>query len=135
MEKVEKTFEEVVDFSNEASKVLTSVDIDDKLKYALVKLIGDPNSVKKGSLTNIFKNTQKDSVTLQIEYASVDDKGNLLTDAKGYVYTKENKIALNKALDDLASKKFEITPFYVEEQYLNPLTEDQKDLFKGFVIK
>lgn len=134
MEKITKTFEEVVDFSNEAARLLANGDLNEKLKYALTKLVGDPNSVKKGNLANIFKDTQKESIKLQIEFASTDDRGNLLTDTKGYVYTKDNKIGLNTALDNLAVKEFEITPFYVEDINLTTLTEEQKELFKGFVI-
>lgn len=134
MEKSKKTFEQIVDFANEAGNLLATTESETKLTYALRRLVGDRKTSLKGRLDKVFKTVQNKAKDLQIDYASVDDKGNLLTNSRGgYEYTKDNKKALDKAIEELSETEFEFEPYFVTE-VSEELTEGQKEIFKGFVI-
>lgn len=133
-----KTFDEIVEFSNEAYKFISKAEeegkANTKLIYALKRIAGDPVTQKKGTLHKVIRKGQIKSRDLQIDYASVDDRGNLIKDDKGqYSYTKENKKALDLALENLTNDNMEFEP-YIATEVTEDLNEYQKDLFKGFVI-
>ena len=135
MEKVTKTFDEILDFYQEASEIVKKGEGDAKYLYALKKLVGDPSTTQKGSLTKYLKANQIKARDLQIIYASIDEKGNLKLENDGkYSYTKENKLALMTELDTLSESSNDIEPYYIE---LIPegISEYHKELFKGFIIK
>ena len=51
---------------------------------------------------------------VRLDYASVDDKGNVIVDDKGnYKYTKEELKKFNKAFKELEEKSFEYKPIEV----------------------
>ena len=136
MEKVTKTFDEIAEFHNEAIDFIKKTEGNEKLKYALKKLVGDPNTSQKGSLIKAIKGNQIKARNLQIEYASTDPStGILLKDEKDrYKYTKENQLLLMNTLDELSNEAVEIEPYYATE--IDPsLDEYHQELFKGFVIQ
>jgi hypothetical protein len=136
MEKSKKTFNEIVEFNQEAFSFLRESKGETKLTYALKKLAGDPTIRKQGTLAKVIKKAQSKSRDLQIDYASTDEKtGVLLTDERGqYKYTKENKKALENALEELMDESLEFEPFIATEVAEGELNDYQKELFKGFVI-
>lgn len=134
MEKSKKTFEEIMDFSQEAYKFVAKSEGETKLTYAIKKLIGDPKTGKKGTLAKVVKIQQSKGRDLAIDHASVDDKGILLTDERGqYRYSPANQKALDKAMDELASSEVELEAYYATE-IVEELNDYQKEVFKGFVI-
>lgn len=51
---------------------------------------------------------------VRLDYASIDDKGNVIVDDKGnYKYTKEELKKFNKAFKELEEKEFEYKPIEV----------------------
>lgn len=133
-----KTFDQIVEFSNEAYQFIQKAESEGrgntKLIYAIKRVSGDPITRQKGILHKCIKASQTKSRDLQIDYASVDPvSGNLLKDERGqYLYTKENKKALENALEALTNEYMEFTP-YIATEITEELTEYQKELFKGFV--
>ena len=135
-----KTLEEIVEFSNEAYLFMQKAESEGKgetkLIYAIKKLVGNPATRQKGILTKAIRPNQIKSRDIQIDYASVDAvTGNLLKDERGqYLYTKDNKKSLENALDELTNEPIAFEP-YIATEVSEELSEYQKELFKGFVLK
>lgn len=67
---------------------------------------------------------------VRLEYASVDDKGNVIVDDKGnYKYSKEELKKFNKAFKDLESKSFE----YKVIEIVNPQGLEPYWFLEGWV--
>lgn len=111
------TFEQVNEILNEASKIE-----DDKFQYCIKKILNQAQKIKAKE--------QKKIQELQIDYCSVDEKGNVLhNDKGGYVYTKENLKELNKKINELNENVHEFAIFKFKNENNIAFTEDQKELF------
>ena len=76
---------------------------------------------------------------VRLEYASVDDKNNVIVDDKGnYKYSKEELKKFNKAFKDLESKEFEykvidivnpqgLEPYWFLENWVNGVTFEKQE--------
>lgn len=87
-------------------------DINDKVSYAIKKL----EKAVKSAITPIETKYNEDREDLQVEYASVDDKGVLLTVNGKYQYKKSDMQTLNDKLRKLSKTFYDtditIAPFY-----------------------
>lgn len=111
------TFDHVNEVISEGAKIET-----ENFQYALKRI---KNQVKK-----YVKKYSDDLEDLRIDLCSVDEKGNVLKDEKGYVFSKENLKTLTIKARQL--QEFEIEPYFATD--FPELTEDQKELFAGILI-
>ncbi len=124
-----KTYEQIIDFTTVASSFTKEKT---KFAYACQKVI---NRVALAS-KKATKKYQERLADIDIEFASVDEKDNLVLDGNKYCYTKENA---RKRLDairiedaKLYETKIEFEPHYCNE--LPELNDYQISSLVGFVI-
>ena len=106
----------------------TDKEAPNKLTYALQKFV-------KANMKFIDAYKERES-DLNIEYASVDEKKNLIKNATGFVFTKEMQRSLNAAIKELnnAEIEVEIFEFVKPEDIPYYLPVAFKELFTGIVI-
>jgi len=119
-----KTWDDFVSYSN---KYLSQTDT--KVCYAVEKVL----RLNK----NISSDFQESVADIQIEFCSVDDKGNIIFDEHGRrKFTRENEKNLNKAVKELYNEEIKIKPFYcTDKQWVDSLNEDEKEIFKGIILE
>lgn len=130
------TYKRVLDFWDQAELYLQkNKDNENKLTYAITKMIGSSKERRKGRLFDALAKLEEDKQDLKIDFCSVDDKGNILKDKDGsFVFTKDNLKKLSKATRDLDKKEIAIEPYIATEYDESTLTETEVDAFKSFVI-
>lgn len=122
-----RKLEDYFEFINAANAYLPSLSGDNKLKYAINRVVSANDRVRKDYLEAVED--------LKIDYASVDEKGNLelKSDGKEYQYTKDARKALNKAIKALLAEDTDVKVYFATE-----LPEDYEKafdrFFSGFVI-
>ena len=100
---------------------------ENKLTYALRKF-----SKNHATLIDNYTSKVKD---LEIDYASIDEKKNLIVVGTGFAYTKENQKLFNDAVRKLNVELVEVEPFLVKEVDVPkevPIT--LLEAFEGFVV-
>ncbi len=97
------------------------------------KLIYACNNVSKKM--NIIAEQYNEKVSdSEIDFASTDEKGNILFDLKGKpLFTKDNFRAFKAKVKELQREEYEIEPSICTDIPLE-LLEDQIEMFKGLVI-
>lgn len=97
-----------------------------KINYAFWKL------QKQIDLQSKISELQED---IDIEYCSVDEKGNVLLDPNGrYVFTKENLKARIRAIKDLDQKEVFFEPYYIPSEELSVFTAEELLELKGVFV-
>lgn len=131
---MKKTYEQAFDFLREAS-VFAKSNPDSLLTVKIQDLIGNQTLRKTGSMKQIVEDYAFELEKNRLNFASTDDKKNLLKDEKGeLVYTAQNKLNLLLENRKLLLKEVEITPSILEDYSGIELTETQKVVFSDFVI-
>lgn len=122
-----KSYQECFEFFNVASQWLAKNPEDSKMKYALTKM-----NRKIGKINEKYKDKVEE---INIECCAVDDKGIILRgDNNSYQYNKEGLLERNKKVNELFRSEVEVEPYFATEPATN-LTETEKEVFTGFVIK
>lgn len=125
-------YSEIQDFMEQRSSFEKTNSEETKLHYAL-KRVGERIV---SALKPINKRISLKSADINIDFASEDEKGNLLTKDGQYSYTKENTKKRNQAISDLQdeidSTEIVIEPYIVETY--PTLTDSQQKAFSGIVI-
>ncbi len=129
-EKIEKTYEDLLEFIECKNKVKKG---NTKFDYAANRIIDRIASATK----KINKDYDKKQRDLIVDFASEDAEKNLIVSDKGlYSYTKENQKKLDSAIEKLQDerllKKVEIEPYIVSDY--PELTERQEKAFEGLLI-
>lgn len=100
-----------------------------KINYAVFKFDKDI------PLRSIIEEKAED---IEIEYCSVNDKGNIIYDEKGKkLFTKENLRLKLKALKDIDNIEIDFEPYFIsKENYENVITDsDDLDDLRGIFIQ
>lgn len=91
-----------------------------KINYAVFKF---DNGV---ALHNIIKEKVED---IDIEYCSIDDKGNIMYNEKGNkLFTKENLRLKLKALKDIDNIEIDFEPYFISKENYENIITDSDDL-------
>lgn len=128
---MEKTYDELVEFIECKNKVKKG---NTKFDYAANRIIDRIASATK-KINKEFDKKQRD---LFVDYASVDDRGNLIVNDKGlYSYTREKQKELDttieKLMEERGAKIVDVEPYIVTD-YPDTLTERQEKAFDGLLI-
>ncbi len=120
-----KTFEQVLEFNEYANKIK---DKQNKLSYACKKV--------QKRLAEYIEDYVDKIKDLDIEFASVDDKGNLVIHNDRYTYKPDKLRTLNEAKKKLwkenKDKEYEFESYICSE--LPELTQEELDILEGFVL-
>ena len=120
-----KTFEQVLEFNEYANKIK---DKQNKLSYACKKV--------QKRLAEYIEDYVDKIKDLDIEFASVDDKGNLVIHNDRYTYKPDKLRTLNEAKKKLwkenKDKEYEFESYICPE--LPELTQEELDILEGFVL-
>ncbi len=120
-----KTYLELFELNQFAGQWLKKNEGESKMSYA-IKKIGK-------RLKTIFEDYNEAINELGINNCSVDEKQNIIKDAKGeLVFTKENLIKKNKESKAFLNTQVEIEPYICTE--IPELTEEEKEVFEGILI-
>lgn len=93
-----------------------------KVQKKLVKIYG-----KLKSYYDVYDELRND---YRLEYASIDDKGNVILNDKGdYVFTKESLKSLQKVLKDLLNQTFD----YKKINVVNPIGLEEHIYLKDWI--
>lgn len=103
---------------------------DDKLGYAFKKMINQKN----GRLQPAMEQWNELIADLKYDFASLDEKGNLIRNGEILLFTPEKQKALDKAARELRKKTFEFEPYYATD-LPKDLDEFVREVLVGFVIK
>lgn len=124
-----KTFEQILEFKH-YSEWRKSQGLNTKLDYACTKVLKKLNSV----CLNKWKGLLSD---IEVDHASVDEKGNLVTVNNTYQYTPEKTKKMREAkmalLNEWEQKEFEFEN-YICTEVPEGLNEEEKEALTGFVI-
>lgn len=124
-----KTFEQILGFKHYAEWRQKNC-FNTKLDYAINKVLKRLNKVCldkwKGLITDI-----------ETDYASVNEKGNLIIENNIYSYTPHNTKKMREAklalLNEWENKEFEFEPHILKEVD-EDLNEEEKEVLTGFVL-
>lgn len=129
METIQKTFQEILEFSGYANKYLKDHPGDNKFRYALLRTVKFTNRVA------ITFNDRRDAINIKYCLAADDGKGEILRDERGdYRFTKDAMLKRNADLSSLLKEETELQVHYATE-LPEGLSQIDKDNFTGFVIK
>ncbi len=123
------TYTQLSEFVNAASVYLGRPDAGDgKFAYAVRKL--------HKAATAAFAPYQQQVDDLKVIHA-IEKDGKLIKGVNGdYEYTKDEQLALNKAIRHVNEQTVEIAPFYVAAEHVPAtLTADFRLAFEGWVIE
>jgi hypothetical protein len=100
-----------------------------KFVYALEKML-----IKT---KNHARNLENQIANLEITHAATDEKGILIIQNGNLVYTKDGKIALNKAVEELMKQEVEIeeAPYFLSEEDYPQFSPLEEEVFGKFIAK
>jgi hypothetical protein len=125
------TFEQINEFIQESNFILAKrgEEKESKLTYAIKKM--------QKRLRKHIDDYMEEMRDIEVEFASTDEKGNLLKVDKELVYTPASEKTVRKkkrsVYNEWLKKEFEIEN-YITTEVVEELTEDQQDALKGFVL-
>lgn len=145
---MKKTFDEIVKFSDAAAAFINEFGTDPKKKllYAVNKNYNKTKVIVDKVNTEMNEYYSENHNDLAIEYASVDDKGNVIQSDKGtFSYTKDNlklftkkRAELSKKIDEMLAeaklKEYDVDVYFATSIDMD-LTLDQQEAFTGFVLE
>ena len=122
-----KTYREILTFVEGANMWLNSHDgKDTKFHYAIRKV--------KRKMEREIQRYYEAVEDINIEFCAVDDKDIILRDERNqFRYTRANMQKRNDKIRLLSDKAIEVEPHISTDT--PELTEDEQDLFAGFVLK
>lgn len=136
---VEKTFKELIEFNktwNEWFRKSPSME-NTKIGYAIRRVI-------RKSIQPIFDEYNLELSSIRIDHAKTDGNGILMLDhnptGRGFQYDSEGLKEVLKGehtLDKIWNpKKFSIEPYFCKEENIPAdITDEQREMFEGLIIK
>lgn len=144
---MKKTIKELNEFTIAAVKYLAKNPAETKFSYAVKKVV---KRISKAT-EDVKDEYNEELYDLNVKYASVDDKGNLLYEvevtieangSKKEIPTQNLKFTADKFIEKskvqrqlakkLLTKEIEIEPYIATE--IPELTEEEKETFKDYVL-
>lgn len=122
------TYARLVNTINAANSYFQLADkAESKFKYALRRFI-------KANQEHIDRYNDL-TLDFRLEWASVDDKKNLIMQGDNYSYTKENYKKLNNALKELQTTEITIIPFLIAaKDEPTDILPAHRIVFEGLII-
>lgn len=125
---MQKTYQEILTFSQTARFWCNTNEKQSKFKYALERML----QRSKKALEPYF-DKQAD---LNVKFAAVDKDGVILTNDKDdFQYKKDDLQKRNEALRALVKEAIEIEPYIATEPPPKPLSVEEEDAFMDFVLE
>lgn len=124
-----KKFEQVLEFKHYA-EWRKAQGFDTKLDYACSKVLKKLNSVCINKWNGLIAD-------IEVDHASVNEKGNLITENNTYVFTPEKTKKMREAkqalLNEWEQKEFEFEN-HICSEIPEGLNEEEKEILTGFVL-